>query len=263
MKYRIEVQQVFGMAGQGVAYDRGAEWAEMNDKPRGKAAAIEAMNARFANSGFKPPIRVVAINALGDRVEVARIESPHKPAPKYAVEVSDAQGEKRQEFDSLPLAMQLYTACVDGAENDPRQGYTVRVELKGLESGDTYYKWQYKSKAVELKHPEGLTGSQLDWACKQPWFHACEYFNELSCNWIVWAKEGDKVHPWPFADYDELKRWSEAKEAQASKPVIYQIVEKATGEPVGKKYHNRNGAEIYCDGVNHYAPGCYEVRPVE
>jgi hypothetical protein len=260
MKYRIEVQQVFTAQG----YDRGGEWLALGDKPRGKAAAIALMETIQAASGLEPPYRVVSVDALGDRVEVARIESPHKPAPKYAVEVTDAQGEKRQEFESLPLAMQMYTACVDGAENDPRKGYTRRVALVGIESGDTYYKWEYlvpQAQTGANKRPEGLTGSQLDWACKQPWFHACEYFNELSRNWIVWAKEGDKVHP--FADFAELQAWAKAKEAQATKPVLYQVFEKATGEAVGKKYHNRNGAENYCDGFHPYAPGCYEVRQVQ
>ena len=144
MKYRIEVQQVFAAHG----YDRGGEWVALGDKPRGKAAAIALMETLQAASGLQPPYRVVSVDALGDRVEVARIESPHKPVPVYAVEVTDAQGEKRQEFDSLPLAMQTYNDCVNGAENDPRKGYTRRVALVGLASGETHYKWEYQAPQV-------------------------------------------------------------------------------------------------------------------
>lgn len=43
----------------------------------------------------------------------------------------------------------------------------------------------------------------------------------------------------------------------------WQVFEKATDEPVGQKFHNRNGAENYCDGFHPHAPGCYEVRPVD
>jgi hypothetical protein len=143
MKYRIETQQVFGMAGQGVPYDTNADWCEHIAKPRGKVAAIELMKAKFASSGFKPPIRVVAVDALGDRVEVARIESPHKPAPKYAVEVATVGGTDRKEFDSLLAARTFYLACSDGVENDPRKGYTLSLSLIGLASGDTYYKYTY------------------------------------------------------------------------------------------------------------------------
>lgn len=78
MKYRIETQQVFGLAGSGVAYDRGAEWLEHNDKPRGLNQAKAMMQARFDNNGFKPPIRVVAVNALGDKRVMAQIDSPHR-----------------------------------------------------------------------------------------------------------------------------------------------------------------------------------------
>lgn len=78
MKYRIETQQVFGLAGSGVAYDRNAEWAQHADKPRGLTQAKAMMQARFDNNGFKPPIRVVAVNALGDKRVMAQIDSPHR-----------------------------------------------------------------------------------------------------------------------------------------------------------------------------------------
>lgn len=76
-------------------------------------------------------------------------------AKQYAVEVQDAQGETRQEFATLKDALQVYTACVDGAESDPRKGYTRRVSLVGIASGDTYYKWEYTpaKKTLAAKFP--------------------------------------------------------------------------------------------------------------
>lgn len=90
MKYRIETQQVFGNLD--AHYDHNAEWLEHEQiKPRGFAAAVAAMQAKFDNSGFKPPVRVVAVDAIGDRTEVARCESPHKPyrAPQSFFQLAD------------------------------------------------------------------------------------------------------------------------------------------------------------------------------
>jgi hypothetical protein len=79
MKYRIETQQVFGSNGK--AFDVDAEWLEHDDKPRGFNAAVHRMNERFSCSGMRPPIRVVEVDdESGTRKEVARIDSPHKPA---------------------------------------------------------------------------------------------------------------------------------------------------------------------------------------
>jgi len=43
----------------------------------------------------------------------------------------------------------------------------------------------------------------------------------------------------------------------------WQVFEIATNEPVGKKYHNFNGAQAYCDGLNNITPWAYEVRAVK
>ena len=42
----------------------------------------------------------------------------------------------------------------------------------------------------------------------------------------------------------------------------WQVFEKATNEPVSKKYKNRNGAQAYCDALNTVTPWAYEVREV-
>jgi len=42
------------------------------------------------------------------------------------------------------------------------------------------------------------------------------------------------------------------------------VVEIATGDYVSKGYHNRNGAQAYCEELNHYAKGpAYKVVGVE
>lgn len=273
MKYRLETQQVFGMMGQGLDYDANAEWCEHNEKPRGLTAAKAAMQARFDNSGFKPPIRVVSVDALGDRVEVARIESPHKPAPKYAVEVTDAQGEKRQEFESLPLAMQMYSACVDGAENDPRKGYTRRVALVGIESGDTYYQWDYKKEGDGFKREsvhidtirvgdtveiEGVLKTVCRADLKPNTFMGTTLFGDSHRLGTVPVIKATPIHVTPL-----VAAQVEPQAAKASKPIKYHVVDKATGESVSKTYHNYNGALYYCDQMNNESPGAYEVRNAE
>lgn len=78
MKYRIEIQQVF----QADGYNADAEWLQDDrTKPNGKHAAICALHGKFNASGFKPPMRLVAISPSGSWFVVQLIESPHKPAP--------------------------------------------------------------------------------------------------------------------------------------------------------------------------------------
>lgn len=43
----------------------------------------------------------------------------------------------------------------------------------------------------------------------------------------------------------------------------YYVVEIHTGDFISKAYHNRNGAEAYCEELNHHAGGpAYRVQAV-
>lgn len=76
MKYRIEIQQVFGT--EGVEFDTNAQWLEAGLKPRGLAAAREALVVQVNEWKTGAPHRIVAIAADGTRtvVETLAYESP-------------------------------------------------------------------------------------------------------------------------------------------------------------------------------------------
>lgn len=77
MKYRIEIQQVFGKSG--VQWNDQAEWLECEEiKPRGLAAAKVALKAQVEKYKTGAPHRIVAISPAGFRapVEVLAYESP-------------------------------------------------------------------------------------------------------------------------------------------------------------------------------------------
>lgn len=75
MKYRIEVQQVFGSNGK--PFDTDAEWLEVDAKPRGLAAAKEALKAQVEKYKNGAPHRIVAISGeTREVVEVLAYESP-------------------------------------------------------------------------------------------------------------------------------------------------------------------------------------------
>jgi len=84
MKYRIEVQQVFGTTG--VAFDTDAQWLELDVKPRGLAAAKVALKAAVDVWKTGAPHRLVAIlDGTSVVVEVLSYQSP------YAKLVADAK----------------------------------------------------------------------------------------------------------------------------------------------------------------------------
>lgn len=78
MKYRIEIQQVFGTAG--VEFNDQAEWLEAGAglRPRGLASAKKALVAQVDKYKNGAPHRIVAIDSDGSRtvVEVLAYESP-------------------------------------------------------------------------------------------------------------------------------------------------------------------------------------------
>lgn len=50
-----------------------------------------------------------------------------------------------------------------------------------------------------------MTKRQAEWAAEHDWFRSME---ERDGYWLVWVNENGKMHPWPFKDYSELRRWA-------------------------------------------------------
>lgn len=104
MKYRIEVQQVFGSNGK--PFDTDAEWLEVDAKPRGLAAAKEALKAQVEKYKNGAPHRIVAISPAGFRapVEVLTYESPlaklirEDDEARAAIEKTDAVSQGREGY---------------------------------------------------------------------------------------------------------------------------------------------------------------------
>lgn len=56
--------------------------------------------------------------------------------------------------------------------------------------------------------PKDITAAHVRWASEHDWFSSWEYLNELSDARVIWVKENGKLHPWPFANYGELRAWA-------------------------------------------------------
>lgn len=51
-----------------------------------------------------------------------------------------------------------------------------------------------------------MTEEQARWASQHDWFHSSEEYEPGKLQ--VWAREGGKLHPWPFRSYQELRAWA-------------------------------------------------------
>lgn len=51
-----------------------------------------------------------------------------------------------------------------------------------------------------------MTMQEVKWAQQHDWFKS--YYKNEAGTYSVWVVEGDKVHPWPFTKYTELRNWA-------------------------------------------------------
>ncbi|ATW58206.1 hypothetical protein HOS47_gp01 [Pseudomonas phage uligo] len=47
----------------------------------------------------------------------------------------------------------------------------------------------------------------VEWAKQHDWFYSVEAGNAPG-EFLVWTKDGDKLHPWPFSSYNDLRNWA-------------------------------------------------------
>lgn len=55
-----------------------------------------------------------------------------------------------------------------------------------------------------------MTSKQVAWARAHDWFYVSERAlpGMRGGPYQVWVTENGKLHPWPFTDYNELRRWA-------------------------------------------------------
>jgi hypothetical protein len=51
-----------------------------------------------------------------------------------------------------------------------------------------------------------MTMQEVKWAQQHDWFKS--YYKNDHGTYSVWVTENNKVHPWPFTKYDELRAWA-------------------------------------------------------
>jgi hypothetical protein len=51
-----------------------------------------------------------------------------------------------------------------------------------------------------------ITEQTVEWAKQHDWFKS--WYVTEDGHLAIWAKEGDKVHPWPFVNRQELRNWA-------------------------------------------------------